>query len=267
MTVQKEGARKVSRNIEHYNLDIVIAVGYRVKSIRGTQFRVWATERLHEYIVKGFTMNDDLLKKAGGGDYFEELLDRIRDIRSSEKVFWRKVMDIYATSIDYTASTEISRQFFQTIQNKMHWAAHKHTVAEIVMLRADAGQPFMGLTSFSGTEPRKADISVAKNYLTQDEISNLNLVVSSFLDLAEMQARRRIPMYMKDWVETLDGFLKLARHDVLQHKGTVTSEAAFLKAEGEYKKYKQKTDDDLSTVEQHFIQAIEAAKKRIERKV
>ena len=264
LTVQNEGKRKVSRKIEYYNLDVIISVGYRVKSLRGTQFRIWATKLLNEYIIKGFTMHDDLLKKAGGGGYFEELLDRIRDIRSSEKIFWRKVLDIYATSIDYNPSIELSKRFFQTIQNKMHWAAHKHTAAEVIMLRANADKPFMGLTNFSGAKPQKADISVAKNYLNKEEIENLNLIVSAFLDIAEMQARRRIPMYMKEWIETLDGFLKLSRHDILEHKGKISNEDATKKALEEYGKYKKKADDELTEVERHFIQAIESAKKRIE---
>lgn len=247
-----------------YNLDVIISVGYRVKSHRGTQFRIWATKRLNEYIIKGFTMNDDLLKKAGGGTYFDELLDRIRDIRSSEKVFWRKVLDIYATSVDYNPSIDISKRFFQTIQNKMHWAAHQHTAAEIIMLRADAEKPFMGLTNFSGVKPQKADIAIAKNYLNEEEIDGLNLIVSAFLDLAEMQARRRIPMHMKDWIETLDGFLKLARHEILEHKGKVSSEDATKKALEEYGKYKKMSDDEITEVERHFIDAIEAAKKRVE---
>ena len=183
--------------VKAYNLDVIISVGYRVKSLRGTQFRIWATKRLNEYIIKGFTMNDDLLKKAGGGKYFDELLDRIRDIRSAEKVFWRKVLDIYATSIDYNSKTEDTKQFFKTIQNKMHWAAHGHTAAEIIMLRVDSSKPFMGMTTLSEGGLRKADIGSAKNYLSEEEIDMLNLVVSAYLDFAEMQARRRIPMYIK----------------------------------------------------------------------
>ncbi|MBE3101762.1 MAG: virulence RhuM family protein [Firmicutes bacterium] len=264
LTVQNEGKRKVSRNIEYYNLDVIISVGYRVKSNLGTQFRIWATKRLNEYIIKGFTMNDDLLKKAGGGSYFDELLDRIRDIRSSEKVFWRKVLDIYATSVDYNPSIDTSKRFFQTIQNKIHWAAHKHTAAEVIMLRADAEMPFMGLTNFSGVKPQKADIAIAKNYLSEEEIDGLNLIVSAFLDLAEMQARRRIPMHMKEWIETLDGFLKLARHEILEHNGKVSSEDATKKALEEYGKYKKMSDDEITEVERHFIEAIEAAKKRVE---
>jgi hypothetical protein len=194
-----------------YNLDVIISVGYRVKSHRGTQFRIWATRRLKEYIIKGFAMNDELLKKAGGGNYFDELLERIRDIRSSEKVFWRKVLEIYATSIDYDPRTEISKRFFQTIQNKMHWAAHGHTAAEIIALRADADKPCMGLTSFSGAKPQKSDISVAKNYLTHDELDMLNRIVSSYLDFAEMQAKRRKPMYMNDWLAKLDDFLRIRK--------------------------------------------------------
>ncbi|MHB8276983.1 MAG: virulence RhuM family protein [Candidatus Humimicrobiaceae bacterium] len=264
LTVQNEGKRKISRNIEYYNLDVIISVGYRVKSHLGTQFRIWATKLLEEYITKGFAINDDLLKKAGGGNYYDELLERIRDIRSSEKVFWRKVLDIYATSVDYNPSTDTSKKFFQTIQNKMHWAAHKHTAAEVIMLRADVGKPYMGLTNFSGVKPQKADVLVAKNYLNKDEIEGLNLIVSGFLDLAEIQARQRIPMHMEEWIETLDGFLKLARHEILEHAGKVSNVDATKKALEEYRKYRKMSADDITEVERHFIEAIEAAKERIE---
>ena len=196
-------------NVEYFNLDVIISVGYRVKSHRGTQFRIWATQRLREYIIKGFTMNDDLLKKAGGGNYFEELLERIRDIRSSEKVFYRKILDIYATSIDYSPNAAISQQFFQTVQNKMHWAAHGHTAAEIVYLRADGSKPYMGMTNFTGSRPTKAESQIAKNYLTEDELAVLNRIVNAYIEFAELQAMRRKPMYMTDWVSKLDEFLKM----------------------------------------------------------
>src|SRR5690554_1228684 len=189
------------RPVKYYNLDVIISVGYRVKSHRGTQFRIWATQRLKEYIIKGFTMNDDLLKRAGGGNYFEELLERIRDIRSSEKVFYRKILDIYATSIDYSPDAAISQQFFQTVQNKMHWAAHGHTAAEIVYLRADGNMPFMGMTNFTGSKPTKSEALIAKNYLTEDELAILNRIVNAYIKFAELQAIRRKPMYMADWVK------------------------------------------------------------------
>jgi hypothetical protein len=241
-----------------YNLDVIISVGYRVKSHRGTQFRIWATRRLKEYIIKGFAMNDELLKKAGGGNYFDELLERIRDIRSSEKVFWRKVLEIYATSIDYDPRTEISKRFFQTIQKKMHWAAHGHTAAEIIALRADADKPYMGLTSFSGAKPQKSDVSVAKNYLTRDEIEILNLIVSSYLDFAEMQAKRRKPMYMDDWLAKLDDFLRISEHEILTHSGRLSHEDALRKAAQEYEKYREKVKNEPLKVEKDFFEILEA---------
>ncbi len=221
-TVQDEGNRRVERQVAYYSLDVIISVGYRVKSHRGTQFRIWASQRLKEYIIKGFTMNDDLLKKAGGGNYFDELLARIRDIRSSEKVFWRKVLDIYATSIDYDPRVQASKNFFQIVQNKMHWAAHGHTAAEVIALRADAEKPCMGLSSFSGSKPQKVDVGIAKNYLNQDELDILNRTVSMYLEFAEMQALRRKPMYMQDWISKLNDFLRLSEHDVLNHRGTIS---------------------------------------------
>ncbi len=215
LIVQTEGQRQVTRPVDHYSLQAIIAVGYRVRSARGTQFRIWATERLREYLIKGFTMDDERLKQAGGGNYFEELLARIRDIRSSERVFWRKVLDIYATSIDYDPSAEASQFFFKTVQNKMHWAAHGHTAAEVIHQRADASQPNMGLTSWSGDRPRKTDVGIAKNYLNQEEIEALNLIVSAYLDFAELQARSRRPMHMADWIAKLDDFLRLSDRDIL----------------------------------------------------
>ena len=213
------------------------ADGNRVKSLRGTQFRIWAGHVLKEYMKKGFAINDDLLKNNGGGIYFDELLERIRDIRSSEKVFWRKVLDIYATSVDYDPRTEVSALFFKTVQNKMHWAVHGQTAAEKVYYSADADKPLMGMLSFKGEQPKKADSFVAKNYCTEEELSALNSVVSAYLEFAEMQARRRIPMYMSDWIETLDGFLKLSKHEILTHAGKIRITAE-LKAKEEYKKYK-----------------------------
>lgn len=261
-TVRLEGERQVEREIEHYNLDVIISVGYRVKSLRGTQFRIWATERLREYLIKGFTMNDDLLKQGGG--YFEELLERIRDIRSSEKVFYRKVLEIYATSIDYDPRASITQQFFQTVQNKLHWAAHGHTAAEIVFKRANAQLPFMGLTAFKGRKPTKQEIGVAKNYLTEEELAVLNRLVSAYLDIAEINAIQRKPMYMKEWIEVLDGFIKMSRQDVLTHAGKISAEIAQRKALTEYEAYKSKSEVELSEVEKQFIASIEQAKKKLE---
>lgn len=203
--------------VSYYNLDVIISVGYRVSSHRGTQFRIWATNRLKEYLIKGFTLDDERLKRGGGGNYFNELLSRIRDIRSSEKVFWRKVLDIYATSIDYDPKTEDSKLFFSFIQNKMHWAAHGHTAAEIIYSRADAEKTNMGLTSWSGKKLRKTDVEIAKNYLNEEELKVLNLIVSLYLDFAELQALSRNPMYMKDWISKLDDFLRMASRDILSH--------------------------------------------------
>ena len=206
---------------KHYNLDVIISVGYRVKSLRGVQFRRWATNVLREYLVKGFAMNDDLLKKAGGGSYWHELLERIRDIRSSEKVFYRQVLDLYATSVDYDPRTSESQEFFKIVQNKIHYAAHGHTAAEVIMKRADAERPFMGLTVFSGIQPTKSETGIAKNYLTPDELAILNRMVSAFFDLAELQAMQRQPMYMKDWVVELDDFAKRYGQGILPGAGTL----------------------------------------------
>ncbi len=248
---------------QYYNLDVIISVGYRVKSHQGTKFRQWATARLREYIVKGFAMNDELLKQAGGGNYFEELLERIRDIRSSEKVFWRKVLDIYATSIDYDPKQDISVQFFQTVQNKMHWAAHGQTAAEVIYKRIDSGKINLGLTSFQGLRPTKAETEIAKNYLSENELKVLNRLVTAYLELAELQALNRKPMYMKDWVERLDDFVKMTGNEVLQHAGTVSHKQAIEKAATEYEKYKLRTKNDLSEVENHFVQQIEKSAKKI----
>lgn len=221
-TVQNEGKRHVERQITYYNLDMIISVGYRVHSYRGVQFRIWATKVLKDYIVKGFALNDDLLKRAGGGNYFDELLARIRDIRSSEKVFYRKILEIYALSIDYDPRVEMTQKFFKTVQDKMHYSVHGHTAAEIIYERADAQKDFMGLTTWSGAMPTKPEAEIAKNYLTQDEIKSLNRIVSLYLDFAEMQAEEHRPMYMKDWINILDDFLRISRKDILTHAGKIT---------------------------------------------
>lgn len=245
----------------HYNLDVIISVGYRVKSHRGTQFRMWATQRLREYIIKGFTLDDDRLKQAGGGHYFDELLARIRDIRSSEKVFWRKVLDIYATSIDYTPDSELSQRFFASVQNKMHWAAHGHTAAEIVYQRADAAKPNMGLTTWAGDSPRKADAEVAKNYLNEKELDVLNRIVSMYLDYAELQALSRKPMHMRDWIEKLDDFLKFNNRDILKHTGAISHEEALQKAHGEYERYWTERLNEPSRIEGEFLESVRRMKQ------
>jgi hypothetical protein len=250
----------------YYNLDVIISVGYRVKSLQGTKFRQWATARLREYIVKGFTMNDDLLKEAGGGNYFEELLARIRDILSSEKVFWRKIIDIYATSIDYDSTLEISIQFFQTVQNKMHWAAHGHTAAEIIYQRIDAKKPNLGLTHIEGNKPTKQESEIAKNYLNENELNLLNRMVTAYLELAELQALNRKPMYMKDWIERLDDFIKMTGNRILQNAGKISHTQALKKANADYKKYKEKTKNELSEGEKHFVKQIENTSKRLDAK-
>ena len=252
--------------VAYYSLDVIISVGYRVKSLRGTQFRIWANSVLKEYLIKGFAMNDELLKQAGGGNYFDELMDRIRDIRSSEKVFWRKVLDIYATSVDYDPRTEASVLFFKTVQNKMHWAAHGQTAAEKIFYSADSSKPNMGLRSFSGSHPTQSDALVAKNYCTADELLALNDIVSAYLDLAEMQARRRIPMYMSDWIDTLDGFLKLSKHEILTHAGKISAAAAERKAKEEYRKYKELLSAELSRGEKDYIAALESAEQKLLKK-
>ena len=254
------------KNIKLYNLDVVISVGYRVKSHQGTKFRQWATARLKEYIVKGFTMNDDLLKQAGGGNYFDELLARIRDIRSSEKVFWRKVLDIYATSIDYDPSLEMSVLFFKTVQNKMHWAAHGHTAAEIIYNRVDSGKPHLGLSNFKGEKLTKQETAIAKNYLTKNELDILNRIVTAYLELAEIQALNQEPMYMRDWIEQLDTFLKMTRKEILNHSGKISHEQALQKAQAEYEKYKELTKNELSQVEKHFLEQITDTTKKLKNK-
>lgn len=262
-TVQNEGTRKVERVIAYYNLDMIISIGYRVHSYRGVQFRIWATKVLKEYIVKGFAMNDDLLKRAGGGNYFDELLARIRDIRSSEKVFYRKVLEIYALSIDYDPRVEMTQKFFKTVQNKMHYSVHGHTAAEIIYERADAEKDFMGLTTWSGAMPSKPEAEIAKNYLTHEEIKSLNRIVSLYLDFAEMQAEEHRPMYMKDWINILDDFLRISRKDILTHAGKISAKLAKEKADHEYDKFKERTKNDLSPVEIHFLENFEREQKRL----
>lgn len=249
--------------VSYYNLDVIISVGYRVKSLRGTQFRIWANSVLREYLIKGFAMNDDLLKKAGGGNYFDELLERIRDIRSSEKVFWRKVLDIYATSADYSASAEESTRFFKTVQNKMLFAATGHTAAELVSGRANALLPMMGMTVVKGSRPTLAEAKTAKNYLSEEELGTLNRLVSAYLDLAELQALRKKPMYMKDWIARLDDYLRMTDSEVLQNAGTVSHALAEQKAKEEYRKYKELHRSDMTPVEEAFLASVETAAKRL----
>ena len=249
-----------------YNLDMIISVGYRVKSLRGTQFRMWATERLREYIVKGFTMNDDLLKKAGGGNYWRELLERIRDIRSSEKVFYLQLLDLFATSVDYNSKAEECRQFFQIVQNKMHYAVNKQTSAEIIYSRADAEKPFMGMKTFSGEQPRKADIEIAKNYLDEKELAVLNRMVSAFFELAELHALQHEHMYMRDWLPQVDDFAERYGKGVLKNSGKVSKQAAVEKATEEYKKYRKRIIGSPTRAERDYLEGIKQAQKKIKGK-
>jgi hypothetical protein len=252
--------------VKHYNLDVIISVGYRVKSLRGTQFRIWATERLREYLIKGFTMNDDLLKKAGGGNYWQELLERIRDIRSSEKVFYRQLLDLFATSVDYDPKSEICRQFFQIVQNKLHYAVNKQTSAEIIYSRANAELPFMGMKTFSGEQPNKEDAMIAKNYLDEKELSVLNRMVSAFFDLAELHAINHEPMYMRNWLPQVDDFAERYGKGILQNAGTVSRQAAIEKAAAEYKKYRRRIADLPSPVERDYLEAIKQTQKMLKGK-
>ena len=261
-TTAKDGK---TYQVEYYNLDVIISVGYRVKSLRGTQFRIWAMQILKEYMQKGFALDDKRLKELGGGNYFDELLDRIRDIRSSEKVFWRKVLDIYATSIDYNPNAESSIAFFKQVQNKMHWAAHKHTAAEIIYQRADSKKQNMGLTSWAGKEIKKTDVEIAKNYLSDAELDALNKIVTAYLDIAEVRALDHEPMYMKDWLETIDDYLKMTRREILTTAGRVSHKQALDKAHDEYKKYKAKEVDRLSLVEKHFLESIRKLENKVEK--
>jgi hypothetical protein len=256
LQVRREGDRAVSRSLRHYRLEAILAVGYRVRSHRGTQFRQWATARLTEYLVKGFTMDDERLKNPPGKgqtDYFDELLERIRDIRSSERRFYQKVLDIYATSVDYSPDTKVTQQFFATVQNKMHWAAHGHTAAEVIHQRADATKPLMGLTTTRpGMIIRREDVSVAKNYLDEDELQTLNRIVSLYIEFAELQALDRRPMTMRDWIEKLDEFLRISGRKLLDHAGQISAESARAKAEREYDQYRVLSDAQPRMIDADF---------------
>jgi hypothetical protein len=258
-TVQNEGNRQVERSICYYNLDVIISVGYRVKSKRGTQFRIWATGILKEYMRKGFALDDERLKNLGGGGYFKELLERIRDIRASEKVFYRQILEIYATSIDYDPKAEISIQFFQKVQNKIHYAIHGQTAAEVIYTRADAEKEFMGLTTFAGNQPTLREVVIAKNYLNEKELRAMGQLVSGYLDFAERQAEREQAMTMKDWAKHLDRILTMSGEQLLSGNGSVTHKQAVEKATGEYKKYKERT---LSDVEQDYLNSIKILGKK-----
>ena len=260
--VRIEGNREVTRELPYYNLDMIISLGYRVKSVIATNFRKWATERIREYIIKGFTMNDDKLKELGGGNYWKELLDRIRDIRSSEKVMYRQVLDLYATSVDYNPNSEESVKFFKIVQNKLHYAAHGHTAAEVIYERANSEKPFMGLTNFSGDFPTLADIKIAKNYLEPDELKVLNNLVSGYFDFAEIQAMRKNPMYMKDYIEHLDAILTSTGEKLLLDAGKVSNKQALKKATEEYKKYQVQ---NLSPVEEEYLKVIRETSKTAKR--
>ena len=266
LIVRLEGVRQVTRPVKHYNLSAILAVDYRVRSHRGTQFRQWATGMLSEYLVKGFAMDDERLKNPPGKgqkDYFDEQLERIRDIRSSERRFYLKVLDIYATSVDYSPNTEISQQFFATVQNKMHWACHGHTAAEVIFQRADAANPHMGLVSTRpGGIVRKGDVAIAKNYLTEDELHTLNRIVTAYIEFAELQALRRKVMTMLDWITKLDDFLKLSEHELLDHAGTISAEAAKAKAELEYERYRSMIDAQPHQVDRDFEQVVKQLEKQ-----
>lgn len=262
LTVQKEGSREVKRNIENYNLDAIIAVGYRINSKKATEFRIWATRVLKEYMIKGFTLNDERLKNNGESPYFEELLARIRDIRSSEKIFWRKVLDIYATSIDYDPKNKLSIDFFKTVQNKMHYATHGHTAAELIFTRVDSEKENLGLTNFKGKYPTKSETEIAKNYLTEEELNILNRMVSAYLDVAELNALDRRPMTMQDWVNELDTFLKMTRKDILSNSGTISHKKALEKAHKEYDKYMQ---NHLTIAERDYLDMLNKELSEIEK--
>ena len=257
--VQLEGARSVEREVDFYNLDVVISVGYRVKSPRGTQFRIWATQRLREYIVKGFTLDDERLKQGGTkNEYYDELLQRIREIRLSERNFYRKICDIYQTSIDYDPSAEVTQLFFQTVQNKMHWAVHGQTAAEVIQKRADATRPQMGLTSWKGAKVRKPDVAIAKNYLTGEELKKLSLIVTQYLDFAELQALERRPMTMRDWIAKLDAFLRAGDRQILEHAGSISADEAKRKAELEFDQFdRQRRRVEDAQADAQFAQEVE----------
>lgn len=262
LQVQTEGSRKVRRKQKFYNLDVVISVGYRIKSRIATKFRIWATERLKEYMIKGFTMDDERLKQLGGGGYWYELLNRIRDIRSSEKVMYRQVLDLYATSVDYDPHAPESVEFFKIVQNKLHYAAHGHTAAEVIYQRADSDKPFMGLTVFPGEQPSSKDITVAKNYLNEEELKILNNLVSAYFDFAEIQAIKHRPMYMEDYIKQLDNLLSASGEKPLSNAGSVSHRQAIEKAKDEFRKYRLKT---LSPVEKAYFESIKAVQKKIEK--
>ena len=263
LQVQPEGGREVRRKRKYYNLDVIISVGYRVKSLRGTQFRIWANGVLKDYLIKGFALDDERLKGNAGGNYWKELLDRIRDIRSPEKVLYRQVLDLYATSVDYDPHSEQSVRFFKIVQNKLHYAAHGHTAAEVIYERADANKPFMGLTSFSGDFPALKDIGIAKNYLKEDELKILNNLVSGYFDFAEIQAMRHNPMYMDDYIRQLDNILSSTGEKLLDGAGSVSHEKAMEKARAEYRKYQTQ---NLSPVEEAYLQTIKGVQKKIEKR-
>jgi hypothetical protein len=258
-TVQNEGKREVERALDYYNLDMIIALGYRINSKIATQFRIWATQRLKEYIVKGFTMDDERLKNLGGGGYWKELLHRIRDIRASEKVFYRQVLDIYATSIDYDPKADVSIEFFKKVQNKIHFAIHEQTAAEIIFTRADAEKEFMGLMTFSGSQPHLKDVVIAKNYLNEKELRALGQIVSGYLDFAERQSEREEVMTMKDWAMHLDRILTMSGEKLLQTAGSISHDKAIEKATNEYKKYQQKT---LSEVEKNYLESLKVIEQK-----
>ena len=263
LTVQKEGNRKVERKVKYYNLDMIISLGYRIKSVIATRFRQWATKRLKEYMIKGFTIDDERLKGNGGGNYWKELLDRIRDIRSSEKVLYRQVLDLYATSVDYNPHSEESVRFFKIVQNKLHYAAHGHTAAEVIYQRADAEKPFMGLTSFAGELPALKDIEIAKNYLEENELKVLNNLVSGYFDLAEINAIEHKPMYMDDYVKQLDSVLSSGNRKLLTGAGSVSHKQALEKAKAEYRKYQEIT---LTPVEKAYLESIKEVSKEVKRR-
>lgn len=265
-TVRQEGSRQVTRTLTHYNLDVILSVGYRVRSKVATQFRIWATERLREYLVKGFTMDDAKLKNLGGGKYWRELLDRIRDIRSSEKVLYRQILDLYATSIDYDPRAEETIEFFKIVQNKLHFAAHGRTAAEVIASRADATQPNMGLTSFAGQRSIKAEVTIAKNYLSENELKKLNTLVSAYFDAAEFRAQNHEPTYMSDWLAHLDRLIAAMEAPTLQGAGSVSHKQAVAKAEGEYEKYRAQLDAAPSDVEAAYLESVKRAQREIEGK-
>ena len=265
-TTTRHGAiesKTQTHDVDYYNLDMIISVGYRVNSYRGVQFRQWATMVLKEYIKKGFVLNDELLKNAGRGNYFDELLARIRDIRSSEKIFYRKVLEIYALSIDYDPRVEITKEFFATVQNKMHYAVHGHTAAEIIYDRANAARDFMGLTTWTGMLPKRTDAEFAKNYLNAEEIDTLNRIVNLYIDYAELRAKDHKPMYMRDWIQKLDDFLRLSDKEILTHAGSISAKLVKEKADAEYDKFKERTANELTPVEIHFIENFEREQKRL----